>query len=95
MMIPLGVALLLLGIEVVDAPRSGPFTASVLAFSAGTFLCIALSDLLPELQFHRHDRIKLSAALLLGFGLMIGASLGEGEASHDHSAGSTEAQPGP
>ena len=88
MMIPLGVALLLLGIEVIDAPRSGPFTASVLAFSAGTFLCIALSDLLPELQFHRHDRIKLSAALLLGFGLMIGASLGE--SGHDPSDDSTE-----
>ena len=45
-----------------------------LAFSAGTFLCIALSDLLPELQFHSHDRLKLSLALLAGFGLMMGAS---------------------
>ena len=43
-----------------------------LAFSAGTFLCIALSDLLPELQFHSHDRLKLSIALLLGVGLMAG-----------------------
>lgn len=45
-------------------------TARCLAFSAGTFLCIALSDLLPELQFHSHDRWKLSVALLLGVGLM-------------------------
>ena len=37
-----------------------------LVFSAGTFLCIAASDLLPELQFHSHDRFKLSAALLAG-----------------------------
>lgn len=37
-----------------------------LAFCAGTFLCIACADLLPELQFHKHDRIKLSLALLLG-----------------------------
>jgi zinc and cadmium transporter len=42
------------------------YIACMLAFSAGTFLCISLSDLLPELQFHRHDRVKLSAALLLG-----------------------------
>jgi zinc and cadmium transporter len=45
-------------------------TAGALAFSAGTFLCIALSDLLPELQFHSHDRFKLSVALLAGVGLM-------------------------
>lgn len=37
-----------------------------LAFSAGTFLCIATSDLLPELQFHSHDRVKLSIALAAG-----------------------------
>lgn len=38
----------------------------VLAFCAGTFLCIACLGLLPELQFHTHDRVKLSLALLLG-----------------------------
>ena len=27
---------------------------AVLAFCAGTFLCIACADLLPELQFHKH-----------------------------------------
>ena len=37
-----------------------------LAFSAGVFICISLSDLLPELEFHAHDRFKLSLALLLG-----------------------------
>jgi zinc and cadmium transporter len=37
-----------------------------LAISAGVFLCISLSDLLPEVQFHRHDRLKLSTALILG-----------------------------
>jgi zinc and cadmium transporter len=41
-------------------------TGAALAFSAGTFLFIALSDLLPEVQFHRHDRIPLSLALILG-----------------------------
>ena len=71
LMIPLGVGALL--------PRVGParaggrrprWTAAALAFSAGTFLCIALSDLLPELQFHAHDRSKLSLALLAGVALM-------------------------
>ena len=38
----------------------------LMAGSAGVFLCISLSDLLPEVQFHRHDRLQLSAALLLG-----------------------------
>lgn len=38
----------------------------ILAFAAGAFLCISLSDLLPEIQFHTHDRSKLTASLLLG-----------------------------
>lgn len=37
-----------------------------LAFSAGVFMCIALSDLLPEMEFHSHSRWHLSIALLLG-----------------------------
>ena len=36
-------------------------------------IVLALSDLLPELQFHEHDRVPLSAALLAGFGLMAAA----------------------
>jgi zinc and cadmium transporter len=42
-----------------------------LAFCAGTFLCIACADLLPELQFHSHDRVKLSLALLAGIGVAL------------------------
>lgn len=37
-----------------------------LGFAAGVFLCISLADILPEIQFHAHDRIKLTSALLLG-----------------------------
>ncbi len=47
-----------------------PLVGYTLAFSAGTFLAIALTDLLPELHFHAHDRNKLSAALLLGIIIM-------------------------
>ncbi len=70
LMIPAGVVLFLLGLNWLDPAQAPAFTAAALAFSAGTFLCIALSDLLPELQFHSHDRMKLSIALLAGFGLM-------------------------
>jgi len=42
-----------------------------LAFCAGSFLCIASSDLLPELQFHSHDRFKLSVMLLAGLSVAI------------------------
>ncbi len=45
------------------------FVAPALAFSAGAFICIALSDLLPEVQFHSHDRVKLTAAFLSGIAI--------------------------
>jgi zinc and cadmium transporter len=75
LMIPAGVVLFWLGTGWIGPERSAPWTAGALAFSAGTFLCIALSDLLPELQFHSHDRLKLSVALLAGFALMAGTAL--------------------
>lgn len=59
--------------------------AYALAFSAGTFLCISLSDLLPELQFHQHDRVKLSCALLLGLGVAYAAGKFEAAAHGPHS----------
>jgi zinc and cadmium transporter len=48
-----------------------PVLGCALAFCAGSFLCIASSDLLPELQFHSHDRFKLSFMLLAGLGVAI------------------------
>jgi zinc and cadmium transporter len=77
MMIPLGALIFDIGLQSVDPARASLVTGSALAFSAGTFLCIALSDLLPELQFHAHDRVKLSIALLAGFGLMAVVSFWE------------------
>ena len=59
--------------------------AAALAFSAGVFLCISLSDLLPEVQFHSHDRLRLSLALLLGVGLAVG--IGWLEPAHTHGQG--------
>ena len=59
------------------------FLGGALAFCAGTFLCIACADLLPELQFHSHDRLKLSLALAAG--LTVAVLIGQFETSgHDH-----------
>ena len=55
----------------------------VLGFAAGAFVCIATSDLLPELQFHRHDRLSLSLALLAG--IVLAWSTIFLEAGHGHS----------
>lgn len=67
--VPLGVALYELGVA--PAGEAGPSTgvAAGVAFSAGVFLCVAMSDLLPELQFHDHDRLALSAAVVAGLGV--------------------------
>ncbi len=72
LVVPVGAALFVVtaGGAAQDHAR---LVSGALAFSAGTFLCISLSDLLPELQFHRHDRIGLSIALLLGLAIAWGS----------------------
>lgn len=84
LMCPLGAALFWLGLSsfVEQQPL---ILGCALAFSAGVFLCISLSDLLPEVQFHHHDRWKLSAALLLGVALAYGIGLIEPAHSHEDS----------
>ena len=54
----------------------------VLAFAAGAFLCIALSDLLPEIQFHSHDRLLLLVALVVGVALAYGLFFVEESVMH-------------
>lgn len=54
-----------------------------LGLSAGFFICIALADLLPEVHFHDHDRLKLTTALLLGVALAVGIENLPGH-QHDH-----------
>lgn len=85
LMLPLGAILFFVGVGHLPDAGTTSLTAIALAFSAGTFLCIALSDILPELQFHAHDRLKLSIALLAGFLLMVGTSAIELlESTHHH-----------
>ena len=71
LMCPLGALLFFFGVDFLADTRSH-VVAAALAFSAGAFICIALSDLLPEVHFHSHDRVKLTLAFLLGIGLAYG-----------------------
>lgn len=77
--IPLGVLLFHVGLG-----RVGMEVETVLgyalAFAAGNFLCVALSDLLPEVHFHQHDRLALSTALILG--LLVAWAIGLAEGKH-------------
>jgi zinc and cadmium transporter len=96
LMIPVGVVLFHLGMGYTHG--GGNLVAYALAFSAGTFLCIAMSDLLPELQFHAHDRVVLSVALLLGLSVawVIGVieTHGHGHGHpHDHPDGVEHHEP--
>lgn len=89
-MVPVGAMLVLL-----FGSLGGPMSQSIagwgLAFSAGVFLCIALSDLLPEMEFHSHNRIRLSVVLIIGIaiawaiGFLEPAHLHEGESHGQHS----------
>ncbi|MEZ6034875.1 MAG: ZIP family metal transporter, partial [Planctomycetaceae bacterium] len=80
-MCPLGVALFVFGIRQLSGMQD-QVVCSVLAFSAGVFLCIALSDLLPEMEFHAHNRFRLTVALTAGVLLAYGITFLE--PSHLH-----------
>ena len=81
LMCPVGAAAFAFGLSQFAGQQSD-LLGMVVGFSAGTFLCISLSDLLPEVQFHRHDRMKLSAALLAG--VIAAYCIGMLEPAHSH-----------
>ena len=85
--IPLGAAAFIRAEKIIASDLANQLTGAALAFSAGTFLFIALSDLLPEVQFHRHDRVPLALALIAGVLFMGGIGyledLGHGEHSDE------------
>jgi zinc and cadmium transporter len=67
LMVPVGVGLYFLLREVVHIER---FTSLALAASAGTFLHLSLSDILPDLHRRGASKWRLSAAMLAGLALM-------------------------
>lgn len=82
LMVPVGVVAFCLTSGAIKEDMRNQLTGAALAFSAGTFLFIALSDLLPEVQFHRHDRFALFLALVFGVAVMGGIALLEGHEEH-------------
>jgi zinc and cadmium transporter len=76
---PAGALLFWFGTSALDS--STHIVGCALAFSAGAFLCIALTDLIPEVLNHQHDRVKLSLVLILGSILAIGIEFLPG---HNH-----------
>ena len=82
LVIPLGVMLFVVGADL--ASNAATFTTLALAFSAGTFICIAASDVLPELQFHKHDRIAMTCMLVVGLVIAWGSGLLEEGGHHHH-----------
>ena len=87
---PLGALLFFLGAG--HLAHSEPvWLGAALAFCAGTFLCIACADLLPELQFHTHDRVRLTMALLVGIGVALLIAR-FGHVDHEHQQQNAEIQ---
>lgn len=84
LMCPLGAMLFWFGASQLAAGQNAA-VGYALAFSAGFFLCIALGDLLPEVQFHSHDRWKLSIALAVGVAIAYGIEMTHTH-THDHGA---------
>jgi len=67
LMVPLGVGLYVILRDVVHVERFGSLA---LAASAGTFLHLSLSDILPDLHRRGASRWRLSAALVAGLAVM-------------------------
>jgi zinc and cadmium transporter len=61
-MIPLGV----MAVKTLAVSPESPLTGYALAFSAGTFLHIAVSDLLPEVHKSSHHRLIIVVAFVIG-----------------------------
>ena len=77
LMVPVGAGIYVLLRDLVHVER---FTALALAGSAGTFLHLALSDILPDLHRRGASRWRLSASLLAGVAAMAALTL----LRHDH-----------
>ncbi len=79
---PLITILTYLGVGVLSELNELHVVGYIMAFAAGVFLCISLSDLLPEIQFHSHDRGILAVAFLIGIGLAYALFYFESDTMH-------------
>jgi zinc and cadmium transporter len=82
--VPLGAIGFLASLRLFGA-HQGDALGIAMAMAAGAFICIAAADLLPEVQFHSHDRVLLTASLALGLAIAWGITVLE-QSSHAHAA---------
>lgn len=82
--VPIGAVCFLASLRIFGG-HEGNLLGIALALAAGAFLCIAAADLLPEVQFHSHDRVLLSVSLALGLAIAWGITIME-RSSHGHAA---------
>jgi len=87
--VPLGAVAFLASLPFAGG-RQDAVLGVAMAMAAGAFICIAAADLLPEVQFHSHDRVLLTTALAMGIALAWGITVLEksthGHAAHAHAA---------
>ena len=84
MVVPLGAVAFLASLRLFGGNQSAVLGIAM-AMAAGAFLCIAAADLLPEVEFHSHDRLLLTASLAIGLTIAWGITVME-RSSHAHEA---------
>jgi zinc and cadmium transporter len=83
LIVPLGAISFLVSLPLFGGGQTAVLGVA-LALAGGAFVCIAAADLLPEVQFHTHDRLLLTTALALGLAMAWGITMAE-RSSHGHS----------
>jgi zinc and cadmium transporter len=88
--VPIGAVWFLVSLPLFGASEDAVLGVA-LALAGGAFVCIAAADLLPEVQFHTHDRVLLTTSLVLGLALAWGITAAErsthAHAVHGHNEG--------
>lgn len=84
LVVPLGAVVFLASLRLFS-DQQGDVVGIAMAMAAGAFICIAAADLLPEVQFHSHDRVLLTASLALGLAIAWGITVLE-RSTHAHAA---------
>jgi zinc and cadmium transporter len=89
LVVPLGALVFLTGLRWFGG-HEGDVLGIAMALAAGAFICIAAADLLPEVQFHSHDRLLLTTALAVGLAIAWGITVVE-RSTHAHESHATPA----
>jgi zinc and cadmium transporter len=82
LVVPIGAISFLASLSLFGGERDAAIGVA-LALAGGAFVCIAAADLLPEVQFHTHDKVLLTTVLAIGLALAWGMAIIE-RSTHDH-----------